>query len=182
MKLLILGAGGQGHVVKESSEATNIYETISFLDDDEAKKEITIGKLSDCEKLRQEYSCAFAAFGNHELRIKWLEKLKVLGYAIPVIIHPSAYVSPSAKIGSGTFVGAKCVVNTSSVVGCSCILSVGSIIDHNSKIGDGCHIECCAIIKSNSSVPDNTYIDSSNVFEFDKIKGSPSNYSFDAGM
>ena len=182
MKLLILGAGGQGHVVKESVEAAKIYETISFLDDDEAKKDITIGKLADCEKLREEYDCAFVAFGNRDQRVKWLKKLHDLGYTIPAVIHPSAYVSPSAKIGSGTFVGAKCVVNTCSVVGEGCILSVGSIIDHNSKIGNGCHVECCAIIKSNSNVPDNKRIDSSNVFEFDRIKGAPSNYSFEAGM
>ena len=182
MKLLILGAGGQGHVVKESAEAANIYEKISFLDDDEAKKDITIGKLNDCVKLAREYQCAFAAFGDRELRVRWLAKLAELGFAIPAVIHPAAYVSPSAVIGSGTFVGAKCVVNTRSSIGRGCILSVGSIVDSDSTIGDACHLDCCAIVKANSIVASNTWIDSSKVFELDRIKSFSANYSFEDGM
>lgn len=182
MKLLILGAGGQGHVVKESAEAARIYEIISFLDDDESKKNITIGNLTDCENLRNEYDCAFVAFGDRAMRVKWFKKLHELGYAIPTIVHPSAFVSPSAKIGSGTFVGAKCVVNTRSIIGKGCILSVGSIVDSDSVVGDACHLDCCAIVKANSKVVPNTLIDSSNVFELDKIKSFKDIYSFDIGM
>ena len=46
MKLLILGAGGHGKVVKEVAEATGRYEKIDFVDD---HSNIAVGKVSDLE-------------------------------------------------------------------------------------------------------------------------------------
>lgn len=116
--LIILGAGGHGHVVKEVAEAMGIFNEIGFLDDNSAE---AIGLCSENEKFIEEYTYAIPAFGNNKLRMEWIEKLEKNRFQIPTLIHPTAYISPSATVSSGSVVEAKAVVNTNSRVekGCS---------------------------------------------------------------
>ena len=94
--LLILGAGQYGQVLKEIALATNQYSCIVFLDD--TPSENVIGQLKDYKTFTDHFSDAIVAIGNPEIRMRWLNELSGY-YQIPVIIHPSAYVSTSAKIG-----------------------------------------------------------------------------------
>ena len=152
-KLLILGAGQYGMVAKEIAEATGDYTAIAFLDDNNP---IAIGKLQDYEKYASEYDAAIIAIGNAVLRLDLLEKLEQCGYQIPVLIHPTAYVSPSAEIAAGSFIEPMTVIHTEVVIGKGCIISAGTIVNHNSKIGSGCHLNCGTIVASNSKVQDQT--------------------------
>ena len=45
-----------------------------------------------------------------------------------VAIHPSAVVSPSAKIGEGTVIMAGAVVNADAVIGRHCIINTGASV------------------------------------------------------
>ena len=56
------------------------------------------------------------------------------------VIHPTASISGSARIGPGTFVGAGVLVNASAKVGKGCILNTGCIVEHDNVIGDWCHV------------------------------------------
>ncbi|GAA0768018.1 hypothetical protein GCM10008908_07770 [Clostridium subterminale] len=106
--LIILGAGGHGHVVKEVAEAMGIFDKIDFLDDNPNSGE-AIGLCSDSEKFVEEYTYAIPAFGNNKLRMVWIEKLEKNKFEIPTLIHPTAYISPSAIVSSGSVVAAKAV-------------------------------------------------------------------------
>lgn len=160
--LLILGAGGHGHVVKEIAESMGIYDKIDFLDDDINSKE-TIGLCSDNRRYISQYKYAFPAFGNKKMRINYMKELKENGFVIPVLIHPSAFISTSASVHRGTVIGAHAIVNTNSVIEEGCIISVGAIVDHDTIIGCGCHIDCGAIVKSNSIIKDIDKIECGNV-------------------
>ena len=52
--LLILGAGGFGHMIYENAQATRQFDRIAMLDD-AAKEPAVIGKLVDYKALRREY-------------------------------------------------------------------------------------------------------------------------------
>lgn len=160
--LLILGAGGHGRVVKEVAEAMRIFDKIDFLDDD-LSCSAAIGVCSDSEKLAVQYKNAFVAFGNNEHRMFWLKKVEEFGFNIPMLIHPTAYVSPSATIHSGSIIEANAMVNTNSVIGKGCILGMGAIIDHDSFVGSGCHVDCGAIIKSHARIEANSKIESGEI-------------------
>ena len=100
-KLLILGAGQYGKVAYEIAEAMGQFEEISFLDD---QNPAALDKLDTYAAFRSEYNSAVVAMGDAALRLELLEKLEQCGYQIPTLIHPAAYVSPSAIIGKGSFV------------------------------------------------------------------------------
>lgn len=158
--LLILGAGGHGRVVKEVAEAMGVFGKIDFLDDN---SELAIGSLADNEKLAGEYSYAFPAFGDSELRLKWITKLEENCYTIPVLVHPTAFISPSASVYPGSVVVARAMISTNSVIEKVCIIDMGAIVDHDTFVGFGCHIECGAIVKAHCVVMANTKVESGKV-------------------
>jgi UDP-3-O-[3-hydroxymyristoyl] glucosamine N-acyltransferase len=178
--LLIFGAGGHGRVVKEAAEALEIFSKIDFLDDN---SELAIGKFEEYEKFVDKYRYAFVALGNPELRSMWSEKLSTDFY-IPAIIHPTAYVSPSAQLGTGCFIGAKAVINTKTVIKNGCIVGIGALIDHDSVVEEYSYINAGVIVKAGSKVNSFTEIDEGKVyFRQEDIKVDKCvNYSFEVGM
>lgn len=140
-------------VAKEIAEATGLYDRIAFLDDNSSA---AIGRLSDYDKCTDGFDSAIVAIGDAEKRLKLIEQLTEAGYDVPVLIHPRAYVSPSAVIGKGSFVEPMAVLHTDVVIGTACIISVGSIINHNAVIGEGCHIDCGSIIGARTIIADYT--------------------------
>lgn len=148
MNLLIIGAGGHGRVVAEVAEACG-YDQIAFLDDSSSE---AIGKISDIEKFVMQFEHAFVGMGDNKLRRELIGRLENAGYKIPVLIHPTAYVSRTAAMGKGTVAEPKAIVNANTNIGIGCIISIGSIIDHDVMIGDYCHINSGAIVKAGARV------------------------------
>jgi UDP-3-O-[3-hydroxymyristoyl] glucosamine N-acyltransferase len=168
--LIILGSGGHGHVAKEIAEAMGIFDKIDFLDDNPNSVE-AIGLCEDNKKFIEEYSYAIPAFGNNKLRMEWIGKLEKNSFEIPTLIHPTAYISPSATIYPGSVIAAKAVVNTRTRVERGCILSIGSIVDHDAVINLGCHVDCGAIIKSYCIIDSFSKISSDEVIKYNNLSG-----------
>jgi len=166
--LIILGSGGHGHVVKEIAESMGIFEKIDFLDDNPNCIE-SIGLCSDNEKFIKDYTYAIPAFGNNKLRMEWIEKLENNSFEVPTLIHPTAYISPSARVDSGSVIAAKAVINTNTKVEKGCIVSVASIIDHDAIINCGCHIDCGAVVKSYCFIAPLSKINSDEVIKCDNL-------------
>lgn len=166
MNLLILGAGGHGKVVKETAESMAdaggacIFDRIAFLDDSSPE---AIGKIADAKHFTGQFACAFVGVGNNAFREKLQLELEQLGYQIPVLIHPTAYISKSAKIEAGTVVEPNASVNASAHIGRGCIISIGSIVDHDSRIGDFCHVNAGAICKGGSELAGGTKLEAGQV-------------------
>lgn len=147
MKLLIVGAGGHGNVVKEIAQAQKDYhfDSFAFVDD---KSTNAIGTTADLKDLQNAYDMAIVAIGNNRIRASLQRKLKELGYHIPTLIHPTAYVSPSARIGEGTVVEPMAIINANACIHDGCIISVGSIVDHDAVVEEYCHVNAGAIVMS----------------------------------
>lgn len=160
--LLIIGAGGHGIVIKEIAEDTGAFEKIDFIDDN---SDLAIGKTSDLNGLHTAYDSAFVSIGNNEFRSKLLSELKQLGYSIPVLIHPTAYVSKSCEIKCGTVIEPKAIVNANASIGEGCIISAGAIVDHNAVVNDYCHINSGAVVKAGTEVKEKTKIDAGQVVD-----------------
>ena len=160
--LLILGAGQYGRVVRDTAEAMGRFGKVGFLDDNSP---LALGKLSEYESFAREYGCAVVAMGNPQLRRQWLEKLEAAGFALPALVHPRAWVSPSAVLGQGTVVEPMAVVNSEAVVGPGGLLCAGCVVNHNSVVGGCCQIDCNAVVASNAHVPEGTKVPSGTVFD-----------------
>lgn len=159
--LLILGAGGFGHMIQETARLLG-YEKAVFLDD-AVKGSDVVGKCCDYESFLQQYDTAVAALGDNNMRLHWTEKLMEAGYHVPAIIHPSAVVSPSASIGNGSFIMQRAVVNTHTIVEHGVLINSGAVVDHDSHIGCGAHIGLGSVVKANCSIAPKVKVEAGEV-------------------
>ncbi|MCQ2076702.1 MAG: acetyltransferase [Bacteroidaceae bacterium] len=131
--MILYGASGHGKVIKDIVEA-NGGQVKAFVDDNLAINELAglpvLHKVDDTESV-------IVSIGVNATRKKIVEKLKC---HFGVAIHPSAVVSPSAKIGEGTVVMAGAVINAGAVIGKHCIINTGASVDHECVLGDYVHI------------------------------------------
>lgn len=153
-KLLIIGAGGHGKVVKEIALSLKEnerlrYDSVDFLDDNAVE---SVGKIKDLECLMPSYDEVFCGIGNNKIRKELIEKAEKCGYQIPVLIHPTAYISPSAILEKGTVVEPKAIINANSVVKKGSIISVGAIIDHDVCVEEYVHVNAGAICEAGSVI------------------------------
>lgn len=167
-RLIIIGAGGHGKVIADTATEQNLYQEIAFLDDifnyDHQNKKSLIwqilGRIKDMNEPRilERFEAAFVAIGNSKLRVSLIYSLKKLGYYIPVIKHPTSFVSNFSKIDEGTAVLANSNLQANSIVGKGCILNTGSNIDHEVNLSDGVHICPGSSIAGNVSIGKNSWI------------------------
>ena len=162
-RLLILGAGGYGKTIADVAAQLG-YTQIAFLDDQRTGENI-LGSCDDFLLFCDGNTEAYPAFGGGSIRMKWLKRLADAGVAMPTLVHPSAYVSPTARIGAGSTVLPMAVVNTGVTVGMGCIINIGAMVDHDSIIGDGVHLAPGAIVKAENRIPAGIKINSGEVIE-----------------
>jgi UDP-3-O-[3-hydroxymyristoyl] glucosamine N-acyltransferase len=159
MRLIILGAGGYGHVIEDIAIQSEKYEEILFLDDNSQDK------CSTFIQYKKEDTEFYPAFGNNAIRMEWLRRLEENQCRIASFIHLKAYVSPKAKIEAGSVLLPFSVVNTNTVIGKGSIINCGAIIDHDCIIREGCHICLNATIKANNTIPACTKIEAGEIIE-----------------
>lgn len=162
MNLLIIGAGGHAKVVIDVARAAG-FEPIAALDP-AAVGEICNGvEVTGSDSLAPEFFArgtrmAAVAVGDNRLRCRIAERLQAIGFTFPRLVHPSAVVSGSAKIGNGTIVMCNAVVNADASVGDFVIVNSAAIVEHDCVLGRGAHVApgtrlgggvrigCCALM------------------------------------
>ena len=159
-KLLLVGSGGFGRVVLE--HASQDYDC-AFLDDGDAKivdGVLVIGKTCDMASFFPEYKLLLVTIGNNALREKLYQQAAGIGFAFPNIIHPTAYISPHAHIGSGCVFLNNVVVQNNAKCGDGCILNPGVELHQDSSIGSYCLIYTNSVVRSLTHVGDRVWIGS----------------------
>ena len=166
--LLLLGAGGHARVVAETALSTGRFTSIAFLDDrcsglGELPDQLgwpVIGPFSAAHdhQICQQFQAALVAVGKAAVRLQWLPRLAAAGYELPVVIHPTAWISPSAQLGAGSVVFAQASIQAQAVIGSGAILNTGCSVDHDAQLGNGVHICPGARLAGEVQVGDRSWI------------------------
>lgn len=148
--LLIFGAGGHAKVVAETAIATGCYSSIAFVDDRCVKPGDlppvlgwpVIGPLAQGfhGSTINQFRNAIVAIGDAEIRLYWLQQALGARYRVPALIHPTAWVSPSAELGYGAVVFSHVTVQAQAVIGSGVILNTGCSVDHDVLLAAGVHV------------------------------------------
>lgn len=154
--MYLFGASGHGKVIKDILNANGI-KVEAFVDDNPNVNECG-GRpvLHNATGL----SPMIVSIGVNKIRKMIVERLKGYNSAIEFMsaIHPSAVISPTAKIGEGTVVMAGAVINADAVIGKHCIVNTGATIDHDCVVEDYCHIAPGVHISGSTHVGEGTWI------------------------
>ena len=165
---LIRGGGKQGAIVFETlaipvghvyvwDDAETVHPLLSSLHRFHAGK----------THFSAEYSqiCCYLAVGSGKLRHVLLQS--VLDHfkgderlCFPSVIHPSAFLAPSARIEQGCFVGPFAVVHTNAKVQEFCIVNTAAIVEHDCVVGKFCSLNPGSILSGTVTVGNDVMIGS----------------------
>jgi sugar O-acyltransferase (sialic acid O-acetyltransferase NeuD family) len=168
-KIVLVGAGGHCKVIIDIIKSDSKYDIVGVTDRAYAtshdKFVLDIPIIGDDSSLEELYKNgvknAFVCVGalqNIPIRDVIYNKLKDIGFNIPVLIHKYAIVSSYANIASGTCVMAGAIINPGAFIGENCIVNTGAVIEHDCTVQRNTHISPSASIAGGVSVGFSTHI------------------------
>lgn len=146
MKIVVVGRGGHSKVIADMILSYQENGIVGYLDDKYNDvglvENIYCGPISSAKQLVEHFKDLkfVVAIGDNKVRQTIVQKLKLSDENYISVIHKSAVISPSAKIGFGTVVMPHSVINADTRIGVHSIINSGSVIEHDSIIGDFSHI------------------------------------------
>jgi UDP-perosamine 4-acetyltransferase len=122
------------------------FRPIGFIDADPTLvgKQIggvpVLGAMNLLPKLLKQVRHAVVAIGDNRVRRSCAQRLAAAGVELVNVIHPAAWVSPTAILGRNIVIAAGVIVSTGARLADSVLLNTGALIDHECEVGEGAHI------------------------------------------
>jgi acetyltransferase EpsM len=160
--LLILGSHIFAEEVADLVEQAGEHELVGFVEnwDRERCAAGLLGRpvhwIDDAGALAQTH-LAVCALGTTKRRA-FVEQAEALGFGFATLRHPSAVVSPRARVGAGAIVGAGTIVATQAEVGAHVILNRGVLVGHHTTIGRYVTVSPGANVAGKVRIGDGAYV------------------------
>lgn len=151
----ILGSGGHARVVAAAAVAAGL-KVDGFWDDDPVKVGGDIdgipilGLTADLPA----GSPAIIAIGSNRVR----EKLASLPLNWVSVIHPHAWIAPTASVGEGSMVIAGAVIQPGAVIGQHSIVNTSASVDHDCKVGNFVHLAPGSHLAGSVHIEDGAFV------------------------
>lgn len=167
-KIVLIGGGGHCQSVIDVIELENKYEIIGIVDTKEnIGKDVlgykVIGCDDDLETIFETSKNACITVGHvksNELRKKLCNKVKKIGFELPTIISPLAYISKHASVDKGTVIMHHALINANAKIGKNCIINTKALIEHDVVVEDNCHISTASVLNGGVVVKENSFFGS----------------------
>lgn len=171
-ELILIGGGGHCASCIDVIEQEDKFKIAGIVDKDAVCGALygypILGGDDDLQELRTKFSYAFIAVGqikSPEPRIRLFEHVRSLGFILPTIVSPRAYISRHASIGEGTIIMHDALVNSCANIGCNCIVNSKALIEHDGIVEDHCHISTAVIINGGAKVRRGTFVGSNTTMK-----------------
>lgn len=161
--LILIGGGGHALVVADSARAA--FNIVGFLDDDldaplgrAPSPVLYVGKIAELARVADRPW--ILAVGHIPFRGQLIDRLAQMEIALAArtVVHPTAIVSPSARIGRGVFIGPGAIVNARALIMDHAIINTGAIVEHECTVGFNTHIAPGAVLAGRVRVGAHTLI------------------------
>ncbi len=91
-------------------------------------------------------------------RARLRRRLLDLGFRLPALVHPRAFISPGALVEDGAQVMALAGVNPGARVGPGAVVNTGAVVEHDCALGDDCFIGPAAALGGDVAVGERAFI------------------------
>lgn len=176
-KILIIGAGGHAKSCADVIELENKFEIMGFVDKQINQKAVlnypVLGCDEDLKSLFKKCKFAFLGVGqikNVAKRLALYERLKSIGFTLPTIISPLAYISKYAFIDDeASIIMHYALINANARVGKACIINTKALIEHDAIVEDFCHISTAAVVNGECKIEQQSFLGSNTVLKHKQI-------------
>lgn len=156
----IIGGGGQAKVIIAAAHSPSDVQGIFDCDKNKIGKTLLEGlKISSMPPLSwwlEHRPPTIIALGDNLRRKKTAEELGKQEWIN--VIHPSAIVHSSAKIGMGIYIGANAIIQPGAIISDHAIINTGSIIEHDVKVGAYSHIAPGCVLTGNVEIGEGAFL------------------------
>lgn len=166
-KIVIIGCGGHTKSLVDIIERDGKYQIVGFVDkyknsQFEYRGYKILGSDDEMEIIFRDgikYAAIGIGFmGKGAIRDKVYDKLKMIGFQLPIFVDPSAIIANDVKIGEGTVIGKVAVLNSETKIGKMVIINTAAVIEHECVIGDFSHVSVGTKLCGNVTVGNNCFI------------------------
>lgn len=164
-KLIIIGAGGFALELLQIVKDTGCYEIVGLLDNDKSHWGTMVGDVpilggdDDLPKWKaQGVENVAIAIANWKVRKQLFFHAADLGFKLPVMIHPNAYVASDVILGDGTVIYPGTVLMPSCKLGKSVLVNYTAALGHEVTVADFCNINPGAKIGGRIVINEGAYI------------------------
>lgn len=161
--MILYGGGGHGKVLIELIRALGSYRLVGVVDDGLAAGADVLGLpvLGGAEVLselcRQGVRLAVngvGGIGRPEIRWRVFELLAQAGFHCPALVHPAAYVEPSARLEGGVQVLPQAYISSAVRVGFGTVINAGVVVSHDCVLGRCVNLSPGALLAGGVRVED----------------------------
>ena len=151
-KVIILGGLGNGSVIAAAIDdafrrGNKEWKMTGYLNDRMKSGDViegfpVLGALKDTKRFIQDgyyFINTIYRIDGQDSRISLFESLEIPDERLATFIHPTAYVAPEVKIGSGCVIMPNVSISPGVKFGRCCLVMIAATIGHNNTIGDHCH-------------------------------------------
>lgn len=153
--IIIYGGGGHGKALIDLVRLLRSYRIVGIVDDGLPRGQEILGVpvLGGAEVLpglvQQGVRLAVNAvggIGSSTVRQQVFQNLRNAGLVCPALVHPAAFVEPSAQLAPGVQIFAHAYVGSDARLGFGVIVNTGAIISHDCQVQDYANISPGAIL------------------------------------
>ncbi len=153
--LVIYGGGGHGKALIDLLRTLGDYDIVGIIDDGMPVGKLVmgvpvLGGSARLAELRHQGVAlavnAVGGIGNVSVRVRVFERLQQAGFTCPPVVHPTAFVEPSASLSPGVQVFPLAYIGSEVEVGFGSIVNTGAIVSHDCRIAAYANISPGAIL------------------------------------
>ena len=169
--LVIIAAGGCGREVLQWAKDINGAKTVpqwrikGFIDDnlgalDNLICDVKILATIDGYEIEPD-DVFICCIGNGSTRKHVVEKIKQKGGTFLTLVHPTAVVADSSRLGEGSIIYPYALISDNAVIGNGCIINMYSSIAHDSVLGEYCTVSAHCDVTGMCTLGDRVFMGSS---------------------
>ncbi|HEX7832717.1 MAG TPA: acetyltransferase [Thermoanaerobaculia bacterium] len=147
LRIIIVGAGGQGAIVADALLLARASTVLGFVDDTHERPILDLPILGRIDALADiEHDAIVVAIGDNAQRRAITEQLIARGETLVTAQHPFTSIATSAAIGAGSMISAGAIVTPRATIGRGVLLNTKASVDHDSVVGDFAHVSAGATV------------------------------------
>lgn len=140
--IYIFGSGGHAKVIADAIKLGTDFDLKAFIvaDGEGTSDVVGIPVLTETSFFMnvEEMPLVIIGVGDNYLRSTIAQKIKDTRPDIrfSTVIHPSAIISDTVRLGAGSFVNAGAVINCDTTIKTHVVINTGAVIEHDCNISD----------------------------------------------